>query len=715
MFNIKILFRLLSKGKGVPTLLLLVLGPFFIFAHPQKTFAFDNSRVIDDSIFFNKNSMTEQTIQNFLVSHGSYLANYTVPAARYETYQGVNYYEGTWVGPVGQEVDATGWSAAHLIYMDSQWYGINPMVILTTLQKESSLVTYNSSPWYGYVMWAMGYAYTESGINATCGTSTNYNPSGSCAGFAMQVDWGSGGLAQWAIWANTHDSHAGIYWTGNTVPIDGQSIYLGNGATAALYRYTPHIQTDFTNIYSSWFGSLLVQGPNIIADSSSPDPKALYLLDNNVKRYISSSEYVNWGLNKYPVNYIDSNVLNSYTTSTALTNYAADDAGAIYVIDAGSKHWVPDWAAFDIWGFNRADILHISSVTLGYLPNGMNFSYLVKGPDPSTDIYLVDNGVKHHILVSGLLGHLGFPARNICIISSDLLNTLSAGSDFGSFLIKGSGVDEFVLDQGRKRYIPSTTVFNDWKFDASTINTLNDSTMQELPSGNNLSNLAEQEGSPGIYLIGNGSKHLINNYNTFLNWGFNQNDVFTISYSPILSVLSTSPTLTRLPNSTIDGKIYLVTNGSKQWIDSPETFNFYGFHWDEVSDASSDTLSLLANGSDITLPQLVAHSYGGAVYFIENHEKRAINSSDTFNNWGFNWNNILFTPNDAYLDGYSNGYLVTKLARDPSSGKIYLIESGAKCYIPTITIFNEHGYNWYDVYDSDPATLNALPNGADVS
>ncbi len=216
------------------------------------------------------------------------------------------------------------------------------------------------------------------------------------------------------------------------------------------------------------------------------------------------------------------------------------------------------------------------------------------------------------------------------------------------------------------------------------------------------------------FLSSQNIKYAIASVGTFNNWGFNWSDVGW-STENVLIPFSTSPTLTRLPNSTIDGKIYLVTNGSKQWIDSPETFNFYGFHWDEVSDASSDTLSLLANGSDITLPQLVAHSYGGAVYFIENHEKRAINSSDTFNNWGFNWNNILFTPNDAYLDGYSNGYLVTKLARDPSSGKIYLIESGAKCYIPTITIFNEHGYNWYDVYDSDPATLNALPNGADVS
>ena len=235
----------------LPALLALFIGGLFLFQGKPAEAALNNSYVIPDSTFSNAGSMNEAQIQAFLVAHGSYLATYHIPAGHSEVYQGVTYYEGTWVGPIGSEMDATNWSAAHLIYMDAQWYGINPQVLLATLQKESSLVT-NGSPWYGYMMWAMGYAYTESGINPACGTSTNHNPSGSCAGFAMQMDWAAGGLAYWQSLANAQNKST-QYWTGNTIPIDGQSIFLGNGATAALYRYTPHIQTNFYNIFTLWF------------------------------------------------------------------------------------------------------------------------------------------------------------------------------------------------------------------------------------------------------------------------------------------------------------------------------------------------------------------------------------------------------------------------------------------------------------------------------
>ena len=236
----------------LPALLALFIGGLFLFQGKPAEAALNNSYVIPDSTFSNAGSMNEAQIQAFLVAHGSYLATYHIPAGHSEVYQGVTYYEGTWVGPIGSEMDATNWSAAHLIYMDAQWYGINPQVLLATLQKESSLVT-NGSPWYGYMMWAMGYAYTESGINPACGTSTNHNPSGSCAGFAMQMDWAAGGLAYWQSLANAQNKST-QYWTGNTIPIDGQNIFLGNGATAALYRYTPHIQTNFYNIFTLWFG-----------------------------------------------------------------------------------------------------------------------------------------------------------------------------------------------------------------------------------------------------------------------------------------------------------------------------------------------------------------------------------------------------------------------------------------------------------------------------
>jgi hypothetical protein len=47
-------------------------------------------------------------------------------------------------------------------------------------------------------------------------------------------------------------AYKGMY-TGNTVTIDGEPIYLKNGITCAMYLYTPHIYPDKTNTHSIFF------------------------------------------------------------------------------------------------------------------------------------------------------------------------------------------------------------------------------------------------------------------------------------------------------------------------------------------------------------------------------------------------------------------------------------------------------------------------------
>lgn len=245
----------MKKSSTGKILIRVVAGVFvvalsFVFVMP-KTYAVQNpSYIMPDSVFVNSASMSEQQIQNFLASRGSYLANYTVPAAFTEA----GYYNGTFIGPIGSEVDATGWRASKVIYMASQWYGINPQVTMATLFKEQSWITSTdtaSSYSLAYrLRWAMGYAVTESGVVNVCSTSTNHNPSGSCAGFAMQVDWGAGGLKFSYNGSASRSSSVGRYWAGNTISLDGVSVYLGNNSTAALYRYTPHTPYSYNYV---WF------------------------------------------------------------------------------------------------------------------------------------------------------------------------------------------------------------------------------------------------------------------------------------------------------------------------------------------------------------------------------------------------------------------------------------------------------------------------------
>lgn len=247
-----------------------VLATVALLAHGGNAHAYTNSRLIDNYVFDNTSTMSQADIQNFLNARNSTcLKNYT----------SVN---GSWNG--------SSWSftgnvpASKIIYDAAQFWGINPQVILATLQKEQTLITGTSCPSWRYNS-AMGYAcpdsgglydYPDIGVYQTCVNNKNY------AGFSRQVWWGAFqlkfnkeraiGNVNWGdngsltyvgyMTQGTYRRSASgplTYYSGYAT-IDGQSIYLENGATASLYSYTPHLGQSFPGIFESWFGSTYGDG-----------------------------------------------------------------------------------------------------------------------------------------------------------------------------------------------------------------------------------------------------------------------------------------------------------------------------------------------------------------------------------------------------------------------------------------------------------------------
>lgn len=151
-----------------------------------------------------------------------------------------------------------GWRASKIIYNVSQWYGMNPQVVLATLQKEQSLVTNPNLNQYG-LDWAMGYGVPDSG-----------NRDYSKQGFAIQVDWATWQLKYNMVNANAR-TKVSPYYTGSTINIDGTPVTLQTGATASLYRYTPHFHgnLNFRNLMEQWWpGSVPAwSNGNIISDA----------------------------------------------------------------------------------------------------------------------------------------------------------------------------------------------------------------------------------------------------------------------------------------------------------------------------------------------------------------------------------------------------------------------------------------------------------------
>jgi hypothetical protein len=131
------------------------------------------------------------------------------------------------------------------------------------MQKEEGLVSgYWASPdrWNDNadrlnirLSWAMGYGYTEDPNNI----KYEYR------GFYNQVN-----LAAWQLYWNARRATLGYsdYQVGQTMNFDGQDVHFDNASTAALYRYTPHIQYGFHNIYYEFFGNLTGDIQDLNAD-----------------------------------------------------------------------------------------------------------------------------------------------------------------------------------------------------------------------------------------------------------------------------------------------------------------------------------------------------------------------------------------------------------------------------------------------------------------
>lgn len=286
------------KIKAILGVFLLVLS-IATTAFPATTSAetYNNNKIIENSIFDRSSSMSADQIDSFLNQF---------PNSCISPNSGFRAIDPTGYSPSGGYTYGGYVTAGRVIADSALAYNINPQVLLATLQKEQSLVIggvnfCNNGDQNKYAA-AVGYGCPDSGTvhnytgvnlyqrNGVTVTSTGSTcvSSATKAGFSQQVIRGAWllkfgqqraeGNVNWAVikgsWDNSDDPQtcyggpmtqgtfkrcpagAAAYYDGYTT-IDGTAVHMDNGATAALYWYTPHFHgnQNFFNIFTGWFGS----------------------------------------------------------------------------------------------------------------------------------------------------------------------------------------------------------------------------------------------------------------------------------------------------------------------------------------------------------------------------------------------------------------------------------------------------------------------------
>jgi hypothetical protein len=281
---------------------------------------FIDGRIIDDSVFYNKDAMNVDQIQAFLNklipncdtwgtgkseygggTRAQYAASSGWPAPPYVCLN--NYYENPQTNETSFEKGGGafdgGISAAQIIYNNAQQYGINPQVLLVMLKKESDgPLTSDSWPLKSQYKYAMGYNCPDSGPGGTA------NCDASQGGFYKQVTKAAWQLKYYKDHQNDYRYKLGINQIQYSPDLScgTKTVNIENIATLSLYIYTPYTPNaaslanypgsapcgaygnrNFFMYFKEWFGSPNYRPPT--CDVRSTGTTCVWLLFDPNQRY----------------------------------------------------------------------------------------------------------------------------------------------------------------------------------------------------------------------------------------------------------------------------------------------------------------------------------------------------------------------------------------------------------------------------------------------
>jgi cell wall-associated NlpC family hydrolase len=197
-----------------------------------RSTAFDPGMIISDAVFYNSRSMTAANIRTFVNSKG---AGCNVAAClkslRVTTPdEPSDKYCAAYPGGIAEDV-------ATILQKLSVACGINPQVMLVTLQKESALLTRTDVTMTTYDA-AYGWHCPDSGPGGSANCDPQY------AGFFNQAYGMAKQWARYRIDPGNYNFHAGqtttIAWNVAPSGCGGSTVLIRNTATASLYDYTPY-------------------------------------------------------------------------------------------------------------------------------------------------------------------------------------------------------------------------------------------------------------------------------------------------------------------------------------------------------------------------------------------------------------------------------------------------------------------------------------------
>lgn len=624
------------------TLMLVSLATSALLVRASRVAAatFNQNNIISDALFSNSSSMSASQIDNFLNQF---------PSSCISSNDGFSSPDPTGYSPTAGFTYGKNVSAGQTIYDAAEAYGLNPQVLLATLQKEQSLVDgsagcstlrYAAAAGYGCPDGGTTYSYSGVDLYSINGSAVT-SVSGTCVnsslkvGFSQQViraSWllkfgqeRSEGNMSWDIqlsnypesgdaWNNSDDpqscyggpmtqgtwqicpSGSTTYYDGYTT-IDGTSVHMDDGATAALYWYTPHFSgnQNFFDIFTSWFGDSSVDVfPWEVAQETGGDGSD-WLVVGNTKRWIPTTAiYDDWELNNYPIQQVSSAYFNSIPTIPPLGRLGVLSNGQYVFVGSGTKYLFHDQSSINDWGYENS--LSIASPVYSVLGNLQTAGYISQ--------YVQQSGTSGYYLMSaGNLYPINSSYANRWQIGSSVVLDADAISLFTvttqlNFQITVSG-QNYIVDLGKLLNVTSATSSAAYGSLASGFVTVDPSILPFF-STQQASQLIQANNSPNWYYLIAGQTHYILNANIAKAWDTSSQP--QIISSDLFGSITLGSNLGTQVHATDSGSYYIL-DGNKHLVNTSYVPDWFGSA-PSVMQLSETDLSPIPQGSNITSPLL---------------------------------------------------------------------------------------------------------------
>lgn len=417
---------------------------------------FDPGNIISDAVFFDKTTMSEPEVQSFLNARGgackaghTCLRDYRMSTVSKAADSYCSGYSG-----------AANESAARIIAKVAASCGINPQVLLVTLQKEQALVL-ATQPSSGHYKFAMGQGCPDT---AAC-DSRYYGFQNQVYGAARQFQiYAEGRYFTWYAPGRTWNI---LYHPDGSRGCGSSPVFIANKATAGLYYYTPYQPNraalaagsgegdrcssygnrNFFRFFTEWFGGTGSPAGSLV---QAQGDSAVYLVAGATRHHVRTWDDLSAFRSRLgDVVRVEPDFMRGLSTGKPATRYIHDPAsGTLYLLETdGTKHRFPTLASVTSFGYGFDDYIDASRALVAAFATGDDVGRVFRaGPAPET--YLLE-GSTRRLLADPAAWRAATAGRStyVATMRPDAAAALASGATYfePNTLVRGRGSGDVLL------------------------------------------------------------------------------------------------------------------------------------------------------------------------------------------------------------------------------------------------------------------------------